>query len=67
MSISYSVIQAARDDAQHQIYLADRAVRDAARLIKGRLKAGDVPAWVLADLKKELKDFNAHTGKWKGE
>lgn len=34
-----------------------------ARLLRGNLR--HVSQSVLADLKKELRDFNIHTGKWK--
>lgn len=67
MNIDYSDIHAARRNAEQQIRMADAATRDAAALVKGRLRVANVPGHVLAELKRELKDFNAHTYRWKGE
>ena len=52
-------------DAEHTIRMADIATRKVAYLIRGRLRSGDVPSSVLEDLKRELRDFNIHTGMWR--
>lgn len=44
--------------------VADSFAGDIASLIVGRLRRG-VPTGTLARLKKELRDFNIHTGSWK--
>jgi len=63
--INYQDIENARAQAEHQLRLADKAVKEAANLIRGRLRSSGVSNWVLDELKKELKDYNMHTGKWK--
>ena len=42
---------------------ADNVANDIAQLLPGRLK--HVSADTLKQLKTELKNFNAHTGKWR--
>lgn len=51
--------------ARQTLKNADQVADSIAYLLKGRLK--HVNQWTLANLKKELKNFNSHTGKWKGE
>lgn len=63
--MNYSDILDARRQAQEQITLADNAARQAANLIATRLRIAGVDQWTLRDLKKELQNFNAVTGKWK--
>ena len=63
--MDFNDIRNARIAAQHQVELADQAVKDAVRLASGRLKAANVPTYLLEELKRELKDFNAKTGEWK--
>lgn len=50
-------------DASRTIAAADRIATDMASLITGRLRMCDT--WVLADLKRELRDFNIQTQQWK--
>ena len=58
----YEMRKAVNEAAQVQ-RRADEIADIMARLIKGRLRhVGWTP---LADLKKELKNFNAHTGEWR--
>ena len=64
-TIDYGDIQNARHAAENQIRLADMAVANACRLSAGRLQISGVASWVLQELKKELKNFNAVTGEWK--
>jgi len=63
--MTYDDIRNARAEAQAAILLADRATRQAADLIMGRLRVADVDASTLRELKRELQDFNMLTGKWK--
>lgn len=55
-------IERAVNKAKETLRNADKVAGTMASLIRGRLK--NVPSYVLADLKKELKDFNIHTGRW---
>lgn len=63
--MNYNDIEKARIEAQHQINLADRSVRDAVSMSAGRLRISGVSGYVLKELKKELKNFNAATCEWK--
>jgi hypothetical protein len=55
------------EDAQRTVNMADRAVRELSPLIVGRLRRAYVPGWVLEELKRELKNYNIHTGRWKND
>ena len=44
---------------------ADEVAASMADLLQGRLQ--HCRPWVLAQLKRELKDFNIHTKRWKNE
>ena len=51
-------------EAEETLKAADDNATQMARILKGRLRK----VWnseTLASLKKELSQFNAHTGKWK--
>ena len=63
--MNYEDIRLAREQAQRDIDRADSAIRDAARLIVGRLRSSDVQFWVLEELKKELRSYNMKTYTWK--
>jgi hypothetical protein len=62
MASLYEMEEAIRD-AEHTLKLADIVTTRTARLIVRRLRK--VNGSVLADLKKELAQFNAHTKEWK--
>jgi len=65
MSIeSISEVKAAVQRAKNEIYRADQAVEDMAELCAGKLKQCNVSAHVLKKLKRELANFNIHTGRW---
>ena len=49
-------------EAETQVRAADEIINDMARMIRGKLHK--VPGSVLADLKRELRDFNIHTKEW---
>lgn len=63
--MKYSEMAEAIDDAEVQIRLADTFVAQMAKFICWRLRGGNVSGRVLAALKRELRDFNAHTKQWK--
>jgi hypothetical protein len=51
--------------ARQTIALADVAVRKTVSLAAGRLRTSQVNHGDLVALKLELRDYNAHTGKWR--
>jgi len=61
--MSFSEINSEIYKARQVLNEADNAANQMAALLKGRLRK--VSSWELAALKKELKDFNAHTKTWK--
>ncbi len=63
--MNYIDIKNAREEAKNRIILADAATRDAAKLVAGRLRIAQVDCWTLEELKRELKNYNIHTGRWK--
>ena len=65
MALSYHDIEQARVEAQRTIGYADKAVRQAASLSAGRLEKAGVQGYILEELKRELKNYNIHTGCWK--
>lgn len=64
MANKFDEMRAAVSDAESTLRAADSVVNDLARLLKGRLRKVD-SGYLLAALKNELKDFNAHTKTWK--
>lgn len=50
-------------DAKQTMLQADEAATRMAEMLKGRLRK--VCPWKLAELKRELKDFNPQRRKWK--
>ena len=62
--MNYSDMTTAVADAHNTLQYADMVANKIAHLLVGRLrKVGS--AYVLGKLKKELRDYNAHTGEWK--
>lgn len=53
----------AENEAAQAVRAVDSACNGMAALLTGRLRS--VPTWRLQELKKELRDFNAHTCQWK--
>ena len=51
-------------DAEAQLRRSDMVASKLARLLRGRLRKCD-SSIVLSELKRELRDYNAHTGQWK--
>tara|TARA_R100001530_G_scaffold133847_1_gene107819 strand:+ start:2707 stop:2913 length:207 start_codon:yes stop_codon:yes gene_type:complete len=54
-------------DAEDTLRKAEQFTNDMAMLVGGKLRANCVEARLLAKLKRELKDFNLRTLKWRGE
>lgn len=65
MSMSYSEALEARRDADETVRNTDRMLRQTAALLSGRLKSSKVSWSVLCDLKRELSNYNMHTGEWR--
>ncbi|TKA90363.1 hypothetical protein [Halopseudomonas bauzanensis] len=63
--ISFTQMSEAVEQAHDTIRRADAVAGKMARILKGRLRTANVSNDVLRSLKKELKDFNMHTGEWK--
>ena len=63
MSNPFDDIRLAVSEARQQLRAADETATDLARLLDGRLHHVNNP-YILANLKSQLKGFNAHTGKW---
>ncbi len=63
MSNPFDEMRAAISNARATLNAADESAKTMAVLLKGRLRK--VSPWVLADLKRELSEFNAHTKEWK--
>lgn len=63
--ISFNQMAEAVEQAHSTIRRADMVAGQMARILKGRLRTASIPHHVLCDLKKELKDYNMHTGEWK--
>jgi hypothetical protein len=61
---AFDDVRAAVEQAKFQLAAADGVANNMAKLLCGRLrKVGSTMA--LAELKRELSDFNMHTGRWK--
>ena len=63
-------IHSAIQEAEHTQRAADQNAGEMARMLVGRLRAVNSHnlysnCQILRKLKKELKDFNSHTGEWK--
>ena len=55
----------AYEDAERTIRAVDNIVAGMARMIVGRLRSSNASMSTLAALKRELRDYNMHTGTWK--
>ena len=67
MALDFDVMNAGIEDAKLTLQRADRVTGTMASIIRGRLRQGNIPSYVLADLKRELNNYNMHTGKWKND
>lgn len=62
--MTFNEMQQAIDEANATLNRADYVVGRMARMCAGRLRKSDVSSDTLKQLKRELKNFNIHTGKW---
>jgi len=60
---TFDQMREAMREAQTTMRAADSVADTMAEMLRGRLKK--VRRWHLAALKRELRDFNMHTGEWK--
>lgn len=63
--MTFKEILDAKNEARRTIRDGDRAARELADYLVGRLRVARVDGDVCAILKRELRDFNIHTGCWK--
>lgn len=63
--MNWDEFNAAVEDASGTVRRGDQAVRKLANLCVGRLRSACIDDYVLVALKKELRDFNLHTLRWK--
>jgi len=61
--LTFDQLYQAVSDANRTLETADRLIGHMADILKGRLR--HVPYTQLCALKRELRDFNMHTGTWK--
>lgn len=64
MTNAFDDVRAAVEQAQAQLRAADMVATNMASLLRGRLRKVENVGF-LAQLKRELHDFNIQTGKWK--
>jgi len=62
--MNWSEANTAFEDAKRTLNRADDVATNLARILVGRLRKVYSDS-ALADLKRELKDFNIHTSTWK--
>ena len=65
--MNWSEAESAIRDAREVVKRGDDAVQRLAKLLVGRLRVAEVSPYVLAELKRELQDFNAATKNWKAK
>ena len=53
------------EDAKNTMEKADLLVRKLSGLMAGRLRSADVSCYVLEKLKRELRNYNIQTQRWK--
>lgn len=63
MNNAWDEVKSALSQARAVSYALDRHASDMAKLLRGRLRCCDNS--VLAALKRELREYNIHTGEWK--
>jgi hypothetical protein len=62
--MTYDEMRAALRDARDKLNVADNVADELAWMLEGRLNKCSSTN-VLSKLKRELRDFNSHTGRWK--
>lgn len=63
--MTYEEMKVAMDAAQEVMRQSQYLSREALRIAAGRLRFMHIDPSVLAELKRELADFNMQTGRWK--
>lgn len=62
---SIQQVEDAVNSARREITRADAHIKTMARMVAGRLQNANVYHTELVKLKKELANYNIHTGRWK--
>ena len=62
---NWDLMREAVQEAKNTMHAADSMANQVAGILCGRLRK--VNSWQLKKLKRELSQFNSHTGKWKEE
>ena len=65
MSLSWDEVYQGVREAEATIRMAENNLNKMAGIMCGYLKSGKVSSGTLCKLKRELRDFNMITGKWK--
>jgi len=63
--INYTGVREAYIEAQRQIAIIEEQATQIGKLAKSDAILRSMPSYILAELKKKLKDYNSHTGVWK--
>ncbi len=63
--MTFDEMYAAVTEAKQTIAIADSHVSRMADMCRDRLRTGKVSTYTLERLKRELRNFNIHTGTWK--
>lgn len=65
MSTTITEMEQALEDARITLSRAGRVAGQLAGMLRGRLRRGNISGHVLKELKRELANYNMHTGVWK--
>jgi hypothetical protein len=65
--VNYSDAFLAIADARRTVANGDIIIRELAALMVGRLRTADIHSQKLVALKRELRDFDCNTKKWKAK
>jgi len=65
--MNFKEVTEAVETAKSTIIRGDEAARQLASLLRGRLRVAQIGEYILADLKRELRNFNMQTGEWKDD
>lgn len=63
--MNFPEARTAISDARNTVDRGDFVIRELADLLRGRLRTARVSGSTLAELKRELRDFNLTTRSWK--
>lgn len=65
MAMTITQMEQSLEDARITMARSDAVAGQLASMLRGMLRSANIPSYVLKDLKKELANFNMHTGTWK--